>query len=113
MHQSLANAAWAGKNSAEWQRQLLMAVANYDLALKADPRMSQAFYNLGMAQYQLNQKEKAYSDFALATSLVPRFMPAADYNQAVIGRDLKKSTPAPAATAPPCPIGPVGPAGPP
>ncbi|MBS1992131.1 MAG: tetratricopeptide repeat protein [Cyanobacteria bacterium SZAS LIN-3] len=112
-HQLLALAAWNAKKVPQWRSNLNQALASYDLALKADPRLSQGYFNRGIVHYQLGQKDEAYSDFARADSLLPKFMPAAAYNRDVVGLALKKGNAAPAQPAPACPLGPVGPAGPP
>ena len=111
-HQLLAAEAWKAKNTALWQKHLNQAAANYDLAVKADPKLSQAYFNRGIVHYQLDQKDKAYDDFAKADSLLPGFMPAVVYNRDVVGMSLKKNG-VPPMPAPACPLGPVGPPGPP
>lgn len=110
-HQLMAQQAWTKKNSAEWRKQLNLAASNYNLAVKVDPRMSQAYYNRGLVYHDLGQLEKSSADFSKASQL-PVFMQAAAYNRDVIDLALKKRSNPPTTPAPPAPVGPVGPAGP-
>jgi hypothetical protein len=112
-HGHLADAAWQASNTQEWARQLLMALNNYTLAIKTEPRLAQAYYNRGIVRYRLGQSELAYQDFDHVQSMHPAFVDAAVWNRDVVGFFLKKNAAVPKPPVPPQPIGPVGPAGPP
>ena len=112
-HGHLADAAWQANDPHEWCKQLLMALNNYSLAVKTEPRLAQAYYNRGIIRYRLGQSDLAYQDFDHVQSMHPVFVDAAVWNRDVVGFFLKKNTAVPKPPVPPQPIGPVGPAGPP
>ena len=47
------------------------AIADYDKAIKLDPKYISAYYNRGLAKYDLKDYEGASSDFDKANELNP------------------------------------------
>lgn len=118
VHQDTADALYstalnAGGNSAAYEpaaKELQAALANYDLAIRVEPKMAQAYYNKGIVLYRFGELAKAKECFKKAFSILS-IMAAADYNARVAARDLNEKVDLPAAV-PAAPVGPIGPEGP-
>ncbi|MBK9201383.1 MAG: tetratricopeptide repeat protein [Candidatus Obscuribacter sp.] len=99
---------------ANCMRNLQSALNNYKLALKLDPRLAQAHFNLGWVNYCLGRTTNAIQDFGQCSEL-STMVPASDYNKNVLvhSQDTTGGVTTPLTVGmPPAPVGPVGPAGP-
>src|SRR5947208_43065 len=65
------------------------AIREYDRAIKANPKLAEAYFNRGNAHYDLGQNEQAIKDYSEAIRLTPKDAEAY-YNRGNAYRRLKK-----------------------
>lgn len=115
-HHALANSLVHEADTAlveKCSRHLQAALKNYSLALRVDPRLSQALYNRAWTYYLLGKTAEAIADLDGAPKVTPMFTAAAEYNRNLIINAVSPGSNLPVAAVPPqAPVGPAGPAGP-
>jgi tetratricopeptide (TPR) repeat protein len=69
------------------------ALVEYDKAIKANPKLAEAYFNRGNAHYDLGQNQQALKDYGEAIRLNPKDGEAY-FNRANVYRRLKQDQPA-------------------
>ena len=65
------------------------ALADYDQAIRLDPRLAEAYYNRAYALYRLGRLEDSLVDFGKVIELNPR-LPSAYFNRSIVFLALKQ-----------------------
>jgi len=66
------------------------SMENYSLAIRVDPKYSDAYYGRGVCYYYLNEQDKALDDYSKAIAILPR--PELFYNRGMIYANKKMWT---------------------